>query len=747
MAAVPRRGCASRYFPAWKPFFFAVLLALCSKSQATEQTAQRETISGHARMLALLEEIRVGSSEEHMYLTARGRGALKERLAGLPPRAPDIVRLELHLKLGEAEQTLGHEQEAIHNFTEAYRLLPKVREEMAPEWITRLLYRLGMAHLRVGETRNCHQRNSPDSCLLPIRGGGIHEEQEPSRQAIEYFTECLAQAEEGSDPYFSARWLLNIAYMTVGAHPDEVPPEYLIPPSAFESEEPFPRFANVGQRAGLDTFSLAGGAVAEDFDQDGDLDLLVSTFDPSGQVRLFINNEDGSFSDYTRVAGLEGIYGALNMVQADYDNDGDADVLMLRGGWMAKQGRHPNSLLRNNGDGTFTDVTFEVGLGEVHYPTQTASWADFDNDGDLDLYVGNETTPELRAPCQLFLNQGDGTFTDVALSAGIANGRFTKAVVWGDYNGDGWQDLYVSNIHGANRLYHNNGDGTFTDVAASAGVTGPEASFPAWFWDFDNDGALDLYVSAYQATIGRLAAAHLGMGYTGELARLYRGDGRGGFLEVAQDRNLTRPNAPMGSNFGDLDNDGFLDFYLGTGFPPYHSLMPNVMYWNRGGQSFRDVSTAGGFAHLQKGHAVIFADFDHDGDQDIFEQMGGFFAGDKFGDALYENPGFGNHWITVELLGVESNRSAIGTRIRVQVREDGQTRTIYKHVNSGGTFGANPLRQTMGLGKADGIESLEVFWPASDRTQTFRDVPMDRFIQILEIGDRFWILASGREAK
>ncbi len=197
----------------------------------------------------------------------------------------------------------------------------------------------------------------------------------------------------------------------------------------------------------------------------------------------------------------------------------------------------------------------------------------------------------------------------------------------------------------------------------------------------------------------------------------------------------------MGSNFGDLDNDGFLDFYLGTGFPPYHSLMPNVMYWNRGGQSFRDVSTAGGFAHLQKGHAVIFADFDHDGDQDIFEQMGGFFAGDKFGDALYENPGFGNHWITVELLGVESNRSAIGTRIRVQVREDGQTRTIYKHVNSGGTFGANPLRQTMGLGKADGIESLEVFWPASSRTQTFRNVPLDRFIQVVETADRFSILS------
>ena len=156
----------------------------------------------------------------------------------------------------------------------------------------------------------------------------------------------------------------------------------------------------------------------------------------------------------------------------------------------------------------------------------------------------------------------------------------------------------------------------------------------------------------------------------------------------------------MAGNFGDLDNDGYLDFYLGTGYPDYEALMPNVMYRNRRGTGFADVTSAGGFGHLQKGHGIAFADLDNDGDQDVFEQMGGFLPGDKYFNVAFENPGFGNHWIGVELVGVRSNRSAIGARIRAEVVENGRRRSIYKHVNSGGSFGANPLRQTIGLGEA-----------------------------------------------
>ena len=140
---------------------------------------------------------------------------------------------------------------------------------------------------------------------------------------------------------------------------------------------------------------------------------------------------------------------------------------------------------------------------------------------------------------------------------------------------------------------------------------------------------------------------------------------------------------------------------------------------------------------MQKGHGIAFVDFDHDGDTDVFAQMGGHFRGDAANDALYENPGFGNHSITIKLVGVQSNRSAIGSRIRVSVIEGAKPRAIYRHVNSGGSFGASPLRQTIGLGKADKIETLEIFWPKTGRTQTFRDVAMDQAIKIVEGEDKY----------
>ena len=211
-------------------------------------------------------------------------------------------------------------------------------------------------------------------------------------------------------------------------------------------------------------------------------------------MRFFVNAGDGSFVDRTREAGLTGLVGGINLLQADYDNDGHLDLLVLRGGWLGDSDRHPNSLLRNNGDGTFTDVTFLAGLGEVHYPTQTASWADYDNDGDLDLYIGNEATrrgiflpqplgevedDRLASPCQLFRNNGDGSFSDVARQAGVTNDRWTKAVIWGDYDGDRYPDLYVSNFWEFNRLYHNNRDGTFTDVAEQARRHPPHRQLPS----------------------------------------------------------------------------------------------------------------------------------------------------------------------------------------------------------------------------------------------------------------------------
>ena len=684
-------------------------------------------------MLALLQQIADDTPDRHEYLGSARAHQARRALDALPADADPGARWELLIALGQAELELGDESAAITHFEEARQIVGGASAELdLTPWIASTLFRLGVAHLRYGETQNCALHPAASACILPLRGDSIHREQGQARLAIATFTEGLERTPVDNPLSLMMRWLLNIAYMTVGEYPDQVPDGVRIPPDAFESQSDMPRFRNVAPALGLDTFDLSGGAVADDFDNDGYLDIVTTTWDTSGQMRYFHNDQDGTFSERTESAGLRGLYGGLNLVQADYDNDGDVDLYVLRGAWLSDDGRHPNSLLRNNGNGTFTDVTFDVGLGETHYPSQTASWADYDNDGDLDLYVGNESSVALRAPGQLFRNNGDGTFTDVAATAGVQNRGYAKGVIWGDYDGDGWMDLYVSNMTGSNRLYRNNGDGTFTDRAAYLGVGGPVESFPVWFWDANNDGVLDLYVAAYAAGPEHLAAHALALPFDVERARLYLGTGNGRFRNAGEEYGVEHPSAPMGSNFGDLDNDGYLDFYLGTGYPGLHNIMPNLMYRNRSGAGFEDVTYAGGFGHLQKGHAVVFADFDNDGDQDVFEQMGGAYPIDGFSNVLYENPGFDNHWITVTLVGVRSNRSGIGARIRAEIVEDGVRRSVYRHVNSGGSFGANPLRQTVGLGKASRIEKLEVFWPTTGETQVFLELPVDQVIQVVE---------------
>ncbi len=304
-------------------------------------------------------------------------------------------------------------------------------------------------------------------------------------------------------------------------------------------------------------------------------------------MHYFHNNGDGTFTDNTAKTGLSQQVGGLSMIQADYNNDGCTDILLLRGAWEFAQRK---SLLRNNCDGTFTDVTIASGLGKPT-ATQAAVWVDINNDGLLDLFIGNESEP-----AQLFLNKGDGTFQDISVEAGVSGdgSAFSKSVTAADYDNDGYMDLYVSNLNGQNFLYHNNHNNTFTEVALKAGVPGSHKGFATWFFDYDNDGYPDLFATSYYTSVDDTARSYLGLPHNATTLKLYRNLGNGTFRDVTSEVGLDKVFMPMGANFGDIDNDGYLDIYLGTGNPSYGSLLPNVLLRNHDGKYFVDITTSSG---------------------------------------------------------------------------------------------------------------------------------------------------------
>ncbi len=629
-------------------------------------------------------------------------------------------------------------------FTEASQWFEKAAAEnsdLTREVRANLLALRGVAALRRGEIENCVACVGPSSCIFPISSEAVHQRTEGSREASRWFTEYLN--ERPTD--LGVRWLLNID-MTLGEYPEKVPVTHLIPPAIYRSKLDPGRFENVAAIVGLDSRgpNMLGGSVFDDFNGDGRPDILVLSGDWDKGGSLFINRGNGTFVDQGESAGLADQRMSVNLAHADFDNDGDLDVVALRGGWETP---YRLSLLRNQGNGVFDDVTVSAGLGEP-IASQSAAWGDYDNDGLLDLYVVGEYHDRNATPLdhgRLYHNRGDGTFENVAEKAGVLNQRWAKGAVWGDYDDDGDLDLYVSNTKGPNRLYRNNGNGTFTDVAPELGLTEPNNSFSCWFWDYDNDGRLDLFVTGFFASLQDVVADMLGQPSQGERPRLYRNLGPEGFKDVAAEVGLNRVTLPMGSNFADIDNDGFLDVFLATGRPPYSVLVPDLMFKNVNGQRFEDVTTSTGTGHLQKGHGVSFADYDNDGDLDLFVEVGGQTPGDKAHNVLFQNPGQRHHWLQVKLIGTKSNRSAIGAKVQAEVaRPGGVSQTIYRTVSGGSSFGGNSLVVSLGLGEATSVKTLTITWPIAARTvQTFHDVRGDRAIEVVEGAESF--KAHGRE--
>ena len=729
----PRIGPVTGRGACFKAFVVAAaLLSACGREDPELEGSKSPPGSmpeSNLRMAMRLRKI-ADDTDPTAYPYANDRRAELAHQAALQA-PPGPQRFQLLLQSSIESIRSGAPEEALDLVEEASQLLRASGAPVTQDTRSFLLQLRALASLRLGEQENCLQQHTIESCILPIRERGVHTVERGSRGAIDALLKLL-EVEPDSLKY---RWLLNLAHMTLGEYPDGVPDGFLLRPSALASEFDLQRFEDIAGQVGVDVRDLSGGAIMEDFDGDGLIDLVASSWGLDDQLRFFRQRAAGDFEDRTKAAGLEGQLGGLNLSHADYDNDGDADMLVLRGAWLFDLGDHPNSLLRNDGSGTFVDVTEAAGL-MAFVPSHTGAWGDYDNDGWLDLFVGNEPSQSKRHRSQLFHNRGDGTFVDVSRELGLDVSGIVKAASWGDYDNDGQLDLYVSRFGEENQLFRNAG-GKFADVASRAGVGEPKNSFPAWFFDYDNDGWLDILVGSFGGFTGDsltdFVSHYFGTPSAGTPCRVFRNHGDGTFENATREVGLERTVLAMGANFGDIDNDGWLDVYLGTGEPMMTTLVPNLMFRNDRGQRFQDVTSAGGFGNIQKGHGVAFGDIDADGDQDIYITMGGAFSGDVYPNILFENPGNDHRWITLRFHGVETNRGGLGARVKVVVTEaGGETREIHRVVGTGGSFGSSTQQLEIGLGDAAAVSSLEVLWPVSGRRVTYGDVPLDAVLIVRE---------------
>jgi len=693
--------------------------------------------SSHQEMIELLEQLNKKNTNLANPFNPEVKIAYCDSVVKISPNDQDSYLLSaqasLLLMAGQEEKSVSIYENIINKL------------EFMPS--DRLLSEAGIAYMRLGERSNCMLNHTGSSCIFPIKNDGVHKLQTGSRKAIQIYKTILRVHPDDME----SRWLLNIAYMTLGEYPEKVPKNVLITGLNADSVAGQKPFKDIAKSLGLNVNGRAGGVAIDDFNNDGYLDIITSAWDLSDPMHYFENNKDGTFTDRTEYSGLKGITGGLNIQQTDYNNDGNIDLFVLRGAWLTKgYGNQPSSLLRNNGDGTFTDVTIPSGLLFFH-PTQTATWADFNNDGWLDVFVGTETsTQDLdgnSSSCMLYINNHDGTFTNVTKEAHCGIVSFVKGVTSADYDNDGYPDIFISTMTGNKYLLRNKGikggKVDFEDVTQKAGFAqNKERTFTTWFYDYDNDGWQDILVSDYnfnRPLAYYSAAAALGkpLPDAGNVF-LYHNNHNGTFTNVTRQVGLDKVVYSMGGNFGDIDNDGYLDMYFGTGNPDFRSLVPNKMFRNDGGKKFIDITTSSRTGNLQKGHGIAFADLRNTGNQDIFAEMGGAYIGDSYTSSLYLNPrNNNNNWISLKLDGVKANKAAIGSHIKLTFTENGVKRSVYKDVNSGGSFGSSPLRQEIGIGQAKIIDDIEIKWAGSGTVQHFTNVLPNQFLRITEGVDQY----------
>ena len=555
--------------------------------------------------------------------------------------------------------------------------------------------------------------------------------------------ELAGSLEIRTDP--EAAWLLRLVYAKMGRAMSDLPSEYRfpLPHEEFDRERrPKLRFTEMGEELGVAKRDGAGPSAFADYDNDGDPDILAAGCDT---FTALYRNDGDHFRDVTIEAGLDTVESGFSTNMVDYDNDGRLDIYICRNGWS---GPAPNILLRNRGDGTFEDRSRASGLDDPGCGF-VSLWADFDGDGPIDVFICNGTLGE-GSTNRLYRSRGDGTFEDVTDRAGLAESHrwSTIGAAVGDYDRDGDPDIFVNGrLEAPNRLYRNRGDGAFDEVAEEVGVTAPNHNgYVAFFLDYDNDAHPDILATSlarWHPVLAGMARKRVPTGPHGlehDVPRLFRNNRDGTFRDVTFEAGLVYPHGVMGANVADLDNDGHIDLYLGTGSPSFGRLEPTVFYWNKGDGTFENLSRYAQLDHPGKGHGFTFADFDRDGDLDIYAPQGGFWHGDLWANPFYRNEeGSEHHWIHLRLRGVKSNRFAVGAQVTARTGEMIQ----YREVEGGIGFGStNSYPVEFGLGLRSRVDEVEILWPSGHR-QVLHSPPVDTMIEVVEFEEGWRVVHRG----
>jgi tetratricopeptide (TPR) repeat protein len=515
-------------------------------------------------------------------------------------------------------------------------------------------------------------------------------------------------------------WLWLTAHK-MGGYPEFIPQNQRMEIKA-GFEKPRVEFEDIAAKIGLDKTSGGRGLAVFDYNNDGLLDVVIAC--AHGGCNLYRNNGDGSFTDVSVRSGLDTAINAFIITVGDYNNDGYEDLFITRLGFYEGEGQ----LFRNNGDGTFTDVTAEAGL-KMWGPAFSASWVDYDLDGRLDLFVANNIGGmfDRKTPNRLFHNKGDGTFVEVTQAAGLSTIWPTIGSAWGDYNDDGYPDLFLSNGVGDSQLYRNNGDGTFTDVSARSGIVGRCLGSVCLWCDYDNNGLLDIVQFTWSDHENVLHTLRHGEGPpNGWPLRIYHNNGDGTFTLRGRDLGLTGCWGTMSGNAGDYNNDGYLDLFLGNGSPRMDRLEPPVLLENDG-QRFHNITFAAGLPLSGKGHGSNMADLFGDGRLSVLQATGGAYPGDLLTTRVFCPTRLPGNYLNVRLAGVKSNRSAIGARICLEAGGHKQ----YREISGGSNFGCLPFEQHFGLADATKVDAIHVRWP-SGLKQNFTDLPVNDTIRFTE---------------